>query len=135
MPDIATINGVAEDNIATYNGTTAANVTGVLGNTWPHFDGMVATGGTIIEKNKTKTNITIRNSGSAALDMAYVAAGRFDGYFQKNLNIWDIAAGLIIVKEAGGIINEIDLKKNNNIKVLASSSSINDKLVENLVNF
>ena len=67
--------------------------------------------------------------------MAYVAAGRFDGYFQKNLNIWDIAAGLIIVKEAGGIINEIDLKKNNNIKVLASSSSINDKLVENLVNF
>ena len=93
------------------------------------------TGGTIIEKNKTKTNITIRNSGSAALDMAYVAAGRFDGYFQKNLNIWDIAAGLIIVKEAGGIINEIDLKKNNNIKVLASSSSINDKLVENLVNF
>ena len=67
--------------------------------------------------------------------MAYVAAGRFDGYFQKNLNIWDIAAGIIIVKEAGGIINEIDLSKNNNIKVLASNSSINDKLVKNLMNF
>ena len=61
--------------------------------------------------------------------MAYVAAGRFDGYFQKNLNIWDIAAGIIIIKEAGGTINEIDLSKNNNIKVLAYNSSINDKLV------
>ena len=34
--------------------------------------------------------------------MAYVAAGRYDGYFQKNLNLWDIAAGIIIVEEAGG---------------------------------
>ena len=40
--------------------------------------------------------------------MAYVGAGRYDGYFQKNLNIWDIAAGIIIVKEAGGKINDID---------------------------
>ena len=98
-------------------------------------DCLFATGGNISEKNKTNTNIIIRRSGSAALDMAYVAAGRFDGYFQKNLNIWDIAAGIIIVKEAGGIINEIDLSKNNNIKVLAYNSSINDKLVKNLVNF
>ena len=98
-------------------------------------DCLFATGGNISEKNKTNTNIIIRRSGSAALDMAYVAAGRFDGYFQKKLNIWDIAAGIIIVKEAGGIINEIDLSKNNNIKVLASNSSINDKLAKNLVNF
>ena len=96
---------------------------------------LFATGGTISEKNKTNTNIIIRRSGSAALDMAYVAAGRFDGYFQKNLNLWDVAAGIIIVKEAGGIINEINLNKNNNIKVLASSASINDKLAKNLVNF
>ena len=98
-------------------------------------DCLFATGGNISEKNKTNTNIIIRRSGSAALDMAYVATGRFDGYFQKNLNIWDIAAGIIIIKEAGGIINEIDLSKNNNIKVLASNSSINDKLAKNLVNF
>ena len=64
-------------------------------------DCLFATGGNISEKNKTNTNIIIRRSGSAALDMAYVAAGRFDGYFQKNLNIWDIAAGIIIIKEAG----------------------------------
>ena len=88
-----------------------------------------------MKKNKTNKNITIRRSGSAALDMAYVAAGRFDGYFQKNLNIWDIAAGIIIVKEAGGMINEINLNQKNKIKVLASSNEINEKLVKNLTNF
>ena len=41
--------------------------------------------------------LLVRNSGCAALDMAYVASGRFDGYFQKNLNLWDIAAGKIII--------------------------------------
>ena len=67
--------------------------------------------------------------------MAYVACGRYDGYFQKNLNIWDIAAGIIIIKEAGGLVNEIDLNKNDNIKILATSSAINEKLTQNLVNF
>ena len=98
-------------------------------------DCLFATGGNISEKNITKNDITIRRTGSAALDMAYVAAGRFDGYFQKNLNIWDIAAGIIIIKEAGGIINDIDINKNKNIKVLASSSSINEKFTQNLLNF
>ena len=67
--------------------------------------------------------------------MAYVAAGRYDGYYQKNLNLWDIAAGIIIVKEAGGIVNDLDLKQNNNINIIASNSSINEKLVKNLINF
>ena len=96
---------------------------------------LFATGVIDSEKIKTNKNITIRRSGSAALDMAYVAAGRFDGYFQKNLNIWDIAAGIIIVKEAGGMINEINLDQKNKIKVLASSNEINEKLVKNLTNF
>ena len=96
---------------------------------------LFATGGVDNEKNKTNKNIAIRRSGSAALDMAYVASGRFDGYFQKNLNIWDIAAGIIIVKEAGGMINEINLDQKNKIKVLASSNEINEKLVKNLTNF
>ena len=98
-------------------------------------DCLFATGGNEAEEIKIKNNIKIRKSGSAALDMAYVAAGRFDGYFQKNLNIWDIAAGIILVKEAGGIINDIDISKDNNIKVLASSSQINQKLMQNLNNF
>ena len=61
------------------------------------------------EKLDTDYKFQYRKSGSAALDMAYVAAGRYDGYFQKNLNIWDIAAGIVILNEAGGVLNEIDI--------------------------
>ena len=96
---------------------------------------LFGTGGEDIEGFEIKKNIKTRISGSAALDMAYVAAGRLDGYFQKNLNIWDIAAGIILIKEAGGIINDMDITKDNNIKVLASNSEINDKLIQNLINF
>jgi len=49
--------------------------------------------------------------------------------------LWDIAAGIIILKEAGGMINEIDLSKNANIKIRASSMAINDKMLEKLKNF
>jgi len=72
----------------------------------------------------------IRKFGSAALDISYVACGRFDGYWQRELNYWDIAAGLIILKEAGGLVNFIEkdneapLKRN----ILASNSNIHDEL-------
>ena len=79
--------------------------------------------------------LNVRKSGCAALDMAYVAAGRYDGYFQKNLNLWDVAAGIIIVKEAGGILNEINLTKINEVKIIASNNSINNKFIEKLKNF
>jgi myo-inositol-1(or 4)-monophosphatase len=92
---------------------------------------LFATGG----KDKVNYNLNTRKSGSAALDMAYVGAGRYDGYFQKNLNIWDIAAGIIILKEAGGKINDIDYSSNEVIKVLAGSNSIYEKMLENLNNF
>ncbi len=82
-----------------------------------------------------EVNLITRKSGSAALDMAYVAAGRYDGYFQNNLNLWDIAAGIIIVKEAGGIINEVNLSENDNVKIRASSTAINEKMLEKLKNF
>ena len=48
-------------------------------------------------------NLNMRCSGCAALDLAYVASGRLDGYFHNNINFWDIAAGILIVKEAGGV--------------------------------
>ena len=86
-------------------------------------------------KLKNEPDLPFRKSGCAALDMAYVAAGRYDGYFQHDLNLWDIAAGIILIKEAGGILNEIDLSVNNNIKVIASSADINSKLLEKLSNF
>ena len=92
---------------------------------------LFATGG----KSKNEIDLPLRRSGSAALDMAYVAAGRYDGYFQNDLNLWDIAAGIIILKEAGGMINEIDLSQNKNIPIRASSMAINVKMLEKLKNF
>lgn len=53
-----------------------------------------------------KTVTAIRRSGSAALDLAYVAAGRLDGCIDRNLAIWDIAAGALLVQEAGGVVTE-----------------------------
>ncbi|QPH53392.1 inositol monophosphatase family protein [Pontivivens ytuae] len=50
----------------------------------------------------------VRRWGSAALDLAYVAAGRYDGYWERSLNAWDIAAGIILVKEAGGLVGPIE---------------------------
>ena len=73
--------------------------------------------------------------GSAALDLAYVASGRIDGYFQNGLNLWDIAAGTLIVKEVGGIINNYDLEKTSNIKLVASSENINQKMLKRLNKF
>ena len=92
---------------------------------------LFVTGGKIINDY----HFSYRKSGCAALDMAYVAAGRYDGYFQDNLNLWDIAAGIILIKEAGGIINKIDVSKYKDIKIIASSPNINAKLLEMLDNF
>ena len=92
---------------------------------------LFATGGKIIKNFE----LNYRKSGCAALDMAYVASGRYDGYFQENLNLWDIAAGIILIKEAGGIINDIDLSNHENIKVITSSANIDAKLKEKLNNF
>ena len=72
----------------------------------------------------------VRKFGSAALDMAYVACGRFDGYWQRELNYWDIAAGIILIKESGGFVNffeedmKVPLKKN----IRASNSIIHKEL-------
>ena len=77
----------------------------------------------------------VRKFGSAALDMAYVACGRFDGYWQRELNYWDIAAGIIILKEAGGFVeffeadNKAPLKKN----ILASNANIHDELKDLII--
>ena len=77
----------------------------------------------------------VRKFGSAALDMAYVACGRFDAYWQRELNYWDIAAGIVILKEAGGFVDffeddlNLPLKKN----ILASNSNIHDELRELII--
>ena len=72
----------------------------------------------------------VRKFGSAALDMAYVASGRFDGYWQRELNYWDIAAGLIILKEAGGLVDFFEEEANAPLKknILATNSNIHEEL-------
>ena len=86
-------------------------------------------------KMKIKNDLPFRKSGCAALDMAYVASGRYDGYFQDDLKLWDVAAGIVLIKEAGGLLNNIDLSVNKNIKIIASTPDINDKLLKKLDNF
>ena len=81
------------------------------------------------------SNLNMRYSGCAALDLAYVASGRLDGFFHNKINLWDIAAGEILVKEAGGIVNDIHKFDINKIDITASSAAINDKMLQNLVNF
>ena len=82
--------------------------------------------------NVSNNVANVRKFGSAALDMAYVACGRFDGYWQRELNYQDVAAGIIILKEAGGFVNFFEedisspLKKN----ILATNSNIHEKLRE-----
>ena len=53
------------------------------------------------------SNLNMRCSGCAALDLAYVSSGRLDGFFHNKINLWDVAAGALLVKEAGGMVNNI----------------------------
>jgi len=73
----------------------------------------------------------LRRGGSAALDMGYVACGRFDGFYEENLKPWDTAAGLLLIEEAGGRITtfaggEYDIYSNN---IVASNGLLQDKIL------
>jgi len=81
------------------------------------------------------SNLNMRYTGCAALDLAYVASGRLDGFFHNKINLWDVAAGALMVSEAGGVVNDLNKFDTNNIDIRASSSAINDKMLENLKNF
>jgi myo-inositol-1(or 4)-monophosphatase len=82
--------------------------------------------------NVSKNVANVRKFGSAALDIAYVACGRFDGYWQRELNYWDIAAGIILVKEAGGFVDFFEEEKNLPLKknILVTNSLIHEELRE-----
>ena len=81
------------------------------------------------------SDLNMRYSGCAALDLAYVASGRLDGFFHNKINLWDVAAGKLIVEEAGGIVNDINKFVINNIDIRAASASINNEMLKNLINF
>ena len=77
----------------------------------------------------------VRKFGSAALGMSYVAAGRFDGYWEWELNYWDIAAGIIILKEAGGFVDFMEPGPQTSFKrnVIATNSSIHQELRDSFI--
>ena len=81
------------------------------------------------------SNFNMRYSGCTALDLAYVAAGRLDGFFHNNINIWDVAAGSLMVQEAGGVVNDLNKFSINSINIKASNDGINDKMLKDLENF
>ena len=80
----------------------------------------------------SKVLTTIRKLGSASLDMAYVAAGRCDGFWQRNLKYWDIAAGIILVRESGGFVTDFKGEKGymQNKTILVTNSKINNEMIE-----
>lgn len=74
----------------------------------------------------------VRRFGAASLDLAYVAAGRFDGFWERNLQEWDIAAGIIIAREAGALVSQIDggekmLEKGD---ILATNPGVNSAMLD-----
>ena len=78
----------------------------------------------------------IRRSGSAALDIAWVAAGRYDAYWEKGLSLWDIAAGIVIIREAGGGITGFDGDESDlfNGNVVAGNDNIHEALLKKIKN-
>jgi len=84
------------------------------------------------KKISSEVHTAIRKLGSASLDLAYVASGRSDGFWQRDLNYWDIAAGIIIVKESGGFITDFngDNEYLKNKTILATNSKINEEMIE-----
>ena len=84
--------------------------------------------------NLAKKTAGIRRLGSAALDLAYVSSGKIDGFWERDLNLWDICSGVLLVKEAGGRISEPNGNKwtTNSRDIMVSNSLIHNKLIENL---
>ena len=80
----------------------------------------------------SKVPTSIRKLGSASLDMAYVAAGRCDGFWQRDLKYWDIAAGIILVRESGGFVTDFKGEKGymQNKTILVTNSKINNEMIE-----
>src|SRR6476620_1260008 len=74
----------------------------------------------------------VRRDGSAAIDMAYVACGRFDGFWEEGLNPWDVAAGKLMIEEAGGLITYYDGSKFSIYKppICASNGRIHDQMLD-----
>ena len=77
----------------------------------------------------------LRRMGAASLDLAYVAAGRMDGFWERGLQAWDMAAGVVIVREAGGVVSDLDNKQKflENGHIIAANEVLHTQLLKKLV--
>lgn len=72
----------------------------------------------------------VRNMGSAAIHLAYVAAGRLDGFWEPGLNLWDIAAGILLVEEAGGRVTDLEGRLLRSGDILASNAGLHTAMLQ-----
>ena len=107
------------------------------------IDSLLATGFACVRDDLLDNNLAIferivrrvqgvRRGGSAALDLAYVAAGRFDGFWELNLSRWDTSAGVLLVREAGGVVTDFEgegrfVEKR---EIVASNGALHEPLLE-----
>ena len=91
----------------------------------------VANGPLEIFEKLIRKSIPVRRLGSAALDLCWTAAGRFDGFYEHKLQAWDSAAGYLIVQEAGGVVTDLKGDKFNPYQpgIIASNGKIHDQLL------
>ena len=84
--------------------------------------------------NVSKDSAGLRRLGSAGIDLAYVASGRLDGFWEKNLNIWDISTGVLLIREAGGKVTRINGEEwtINTKDILATNLLIHNKIQKKL---
>ena len=99
---------------------------------FPYYDFNKMDGYLNILKYLLQNTRGVRRMGSAAIDLAYVACGRFDSFFEYSLHPWDVAAGSLLVKEAGGKVS--DFKNGNNYlfgqEIITSNANIHDEVQE-----
>ena len=117
-----------EDNEININNKSYKHVSN---NTHPNLLLIDSTDKKFIEVSKN-VDTPVRKYGSASLDLASVACGRFDGFWQRELSYWDIAAGIVIVKEAGGFIDYFDdnVNESKKMNLLATNSLIHKELMD-----
>ncbi len=84
--------------------------------------------------NISKLTAGVRRLGASSIDLAYVASGKIDGYWEKDLNLWDVCSGVLLVKEAGGRVSEpeANIWTTKSRDILASNTLIHDTLIEKL---
>ena len=131
----------AERGVGAYNGGKRLKVSGrdtmphaLLVAGFPHLGRAVHPRAWQQIQSLSEVSSGVRRSGSAALDLAYVAAGRFDGYFEADLKPWDVAAGLLLCEEAGAHISDYTGKpiRHSGREVFAAPPLLAEKVLKHL---